>query len=112
MSDMVWCRLKTQIGLWLGRTFGDAVTARGQLLKLQQEAAEAITALDAGDADGVLKEVADVYVCLLGACTLAGLTERQLQRAVERKLAVLRTRKWVQLPDGTFQHVPAPKGDA
>jgi len=112
LRDATWARLKTELSLWLGKTFGDAVSVETQLTKLRKETGEAVAAHRAGDADELLEEFADMYVCLSTAATLAGITERRWQAAVERKLAVLRTRKWVRLEDGTFQHVPAAKGDA
>lgn len=68
------------------------------LKKLKQEADEAI------EKPNDLEEYADILLALFGAAYKAGFTYEQLLKASKSKFEVVQKRKWIKLPDGTYQH--------
>ena len=68
------------------------------LKKLKHEADEAIAEPQN------LVEYADILLALFGAAYKAGFTYEQLLKASDGKFKVVKSRKWMKLPDGTYQH--------
>lgn len=54
--------------------------------------------------DPSLEEGADVIIAVVGALWCQGHSLQDLGKAIIKKMAVNRSRIWVQEPDGTWQH--------
>lgn len=91
--------LQSEIGLWQARTFGAHDTATGKAAHIKKEAAELSDQLKL---DGELptpevsEETADIVILACGVAAKCGF---DLAEAIERKMAINRTRKWSG-PDG------------
>lgn len=70
--------------------------------KLQEEAQELVHSLEAGRFDLSLEELADCFICLVGA---SGYPADVLAAAVHFKCAKILQRKVAQTADGTYKHV-------
>lgn len=53
-----------------------------------------------------LEELADVAICLVGVAVRHGWTADDIAHAVRQKNGVNSRRRWFQLKDGTWQHIP------
>lgn len=102
---------------WHEQTFGDAETLDGQWTKFLEEKQEW---LDSNRTD--IMELADCFIVAAGlgrfstilaaSCIeetmtqlgLTGFTEIQLGNAIDKKMDILRSRKW-EAKNGSFQHV-------
>jgi len=67
-------------------------------LKVEKEAIEYAD-------DPSLEEAADVFISLVGSMHHQGWTTVDLVAAVQAKMEINEKRTWVQLDDGTYQHV-------
>lgn len=83
---------------WFGLLAQLGFDTSAQDLKVSKEAAEFAE-------NPSLDEAADVFISLLGSCRTHGWSQEDLAAAVHSKMAVNRQRKWIQLDDGTYQHV-------
>lgn len=97
IPDVRCSALFDAMGSFAVKTFPDAGSIE-HLKKLKHEADEAIA-----EPQNV-EEYADMLLALFGAAEKAGITHKQLIEASEGKLEVVKTRTWVKLPDGTYQH--------
>ena len=77
---------------------GDA-TPREHLLKMKNEADEAMDALDD------IFEYADCLLALYAAAYKSGFTFKELRDASDKKIEIIKLRKWEKIDDGTYQHV-------
>ncbi|EHI9175094.1 DUF550 domain-containing protein [Salmonella enterica] len=86
-------RIRREHAEWSDATFGD-VGPVGPLKHLSKEALE--TAAEPGD----LSEWADMQFLLWDAQRRAGITDKQITRAMVEKLAINKTRQWPEPKDG------------
>lgn len=86
-------RIRREHAEWSDKTFGD-VGPVGPLKHLSKEALE--TAAEPGD----LSEWADMQFLLWDAQRRAGITDKQITRAMVEKLAVNKKREWPEPKDG------------
>ncbi|EAX2085056.1 DUF550 domain-containing protein [Salmonella enterica subsp. enterica] len=98
-------RIRREHAEWSDKTFGD-VGPVGPLKHLSKEALE--TAAEPGD----LSEWADMQFLLWDAQRRAGITDKQITRAMVEKLAVNKKREWPEPKDGEprlhIKEQPAP----
>ncbi|MBL6226386.1 DUF550 domain-containing protein [Salmonella enterica subsp. enterica serovar Typhimurium] len=86
-------RIRREHAEWSDKTFGD-VGPVGPLKHLSKEALE--TAAEPGD----LSELADMQFLLWDAQRRAGITDKQITRAMVEKLEINKTRQWPEPKDG------------
>lgn len=86
-------RIRAEHAAWSQETFGD-VGPVGPLKHLAKEA------LEAAEAPDDLSEWADLQFLLWDAMRRAGITEEELNAAMELKLSVNKSRKWPEPEDG------------
>lgn len=99
-------RIRAEHAAWSQETFGD-VGPVGPLKHLAKEAMEAAEAPDD------LSEWADLQFLLWDAMRRAGITEEELNAAMELKLSVNKARKWPEPKDGEpREHLKADSEDA
>lgn len=81
---------------WSQETFGDDATRGpvGALKHLEEEAREAVAAVESGDPAKVREELADCLLLLLDASRRAGIKPMQLFEAGQAKMVVNKQRKW------------------
>lgn len=82
------------------------LTLEAQLVKLRDEVDELREAALAGDADEILKEIADVVIVALMAGRCSGFAPDQVLRAVQEKMQVNLERQWFPTASGTARHTP------
>ncbi len=97
--------LQKSINEWTVNTFGDG-TALSQALRANIELGELIIALANGKIEEAKKEIADVEILILDT---AELLKVDLEKAVNDKMKINRSRKQIQLPNGRWQHEPKPE---
>lgn len=100
---------------WHKKTFPDC-TIENQLLKLEHEIKECISEEDFHEQ---MLEIADVYIVALTAWLRfhsqigffivlrikeVTMWSSRFKNAVDEKMDINAARKWVRLPDGTYQH--------
>ncbi|MFB6328778.1 dATP/dGTP pyrophosphohydrolase domain-containing protein [Pantoea deleyi] len=99
-------RIRVEHAAWSQETFGD-VGPVGPLKHLAKEA------LEAAEAPDDLSEWADLQFLLWDAMRRAGITEDELNAAMELKLSVNKARKWPEPKDGEpREHLKADSEDA
>lgn len=86
-------RIRREHAEWSDKTFGD-VGPVGPLKHLSKEALE--TAAEPGD----LSELADMQFLLWDAQRRAGITDKQITRAMVEKLEINKSRQWPEPKDG------------
>lgn len=93
------------IGDWAAETF-PSQTAVGKLCHLSEEIQELIEALESGETEAIESEYADCAILLMDVARTAGMDAAQVDRAIERKMDVNRSRKWGK-PDsnGVCHHI-------
>ncbi|MEX1153855.1 dATP/dGTP pyrophosphohydrolase domain-containing protein [Parvibaculum sp.] len=96
------CETQATIARWGEETFGPATHPAALARRARLELDELIEALERGDAAEAARETADILILLnrLGATLGFDLAE-----AVDAKMKVNRTRRWVAAGDGTGRHV-------
>ena len=78
----------------------DAIT---HIVKIHEEANEAVASFyQTGQID--ISELADIQLALYAATSKAGYKQGQLEAAAEKKLKVLRKRKW-KWKDNQYKHI-------
>ncbi|MGP2481278.1 dATP/dGTP pyrophosphohydrolase domain-containing protein [Pantoea eucalypti] len=99
-------KIRAEHAAWSQETFGD-VGPVGPLKHLAKEAMEAAEAPDD------LSEWADLQFLLWDAMRRAGITEEELNAAMELKLSVNKARNWPEPKDGEpREHLKADSGEA
>lgn len=83
----------------------ECMTHRAKVLRAIPAGTEAVRA--AGLGGDFAGEMADIAIVLYQAATVAGV---DLAKAVDSKMKINRTRKWSQLPDGSWRHVKESAG--
>lgn len=91
-------KLFISMGVFSVETFHDANSV-DHLKKLKIEADEAI------EEPTDILEYSDCLLTLLAAAYKAGFTSKDLLDASNEKLEILKTRTWIKLTDGSYQHV-------
>jgi uncharacterized protein with gpF-like domain len=74
------------------------------LAKIREEVDEAISSFIRASGQVDLEELADIQLALYAAASKAGFKEGDLKSAAEKKLKVLRKRKW-EWKDNQYKHV-------
>lgn len=90
------------ISQWADQTFGKAHSVMRVATRANEEMAELLRALAAGDDAKAADEVADVFIVL---CRVAELLGFEIDSAVERKMFVNRKRVWKRDGTGHGYHV-------
>jgi hypothetical protein len=105
-------QLESERFQWSLKTFPNA-TAESSLIKAKRELKEAIMELDIYKAgvktplckDKLAKEYVDTIMCIFDSAARAGISVTDIRDAYAEKLAINKSRKWIQNPDRTYSHV-------
>ncbi len=90
------------ITAWGEETFGPAINPAVLVARAKVEMDELLEAVAAGDHAEAALETADVLILLYRVATLCGF---DVNRAVDRKMAINRARRWARKGDGTGSHI-------
>lgn len=97
--------LSVDIYKWQESTFPGG-TAKARMEHLGEEVNEVIVELDGNNAESLLEEFADCFILLSGTIVAAGFTMEDIYAAMEKKLAINKTRKWGKPNDqGVAKHI-------
>jgi NTP pyrophosphatase (non-canonical NTP hydrolase) len=99
MKPFKWTQEK--ITRWAQSQFG-VVPPLGIATRMNLEVAELLDALNNGNVEEAIKEVADVEIMLRQVAETLGVT---LDVEVEKKMNVNEARQWRKTASGSYQHV-------
>ncbi len=92
--------LQKSINEWSVSTFG-IESALSRALRANIELAELLCALANGRGEEAKKEIADVAILILDVAEVLNV---DLEKAVNEKMKINRSRNQIQLPNGRWQH--------
>ncbi len=95
--------LQAAVTHWADRTFGQAQNPTRVAIRANEEMAELLRKCSYNaPAEEIAEEIADVFIVLMRLCSVL---ERDIEREVERKMAINETRRWTVDGQGHGHHV-------
>ena len=101
---MIFQQLFREHGRFCRETFPDHALA-GHVEKLKTECDEVLKC------PNDVMEFADVLLVFISMASTAGFEPDEILCAAETKLNINRRRKWMKMPDGTYQHIKTTNED-